>query len=74
MADDYISARVALGCTSPGHCGRPPGAGLNEGRLYLNTAWWLTAFPGLAIFVTVLAVNLLGNHLRDWLDPRRRGP
>jgi len=46
---------------------------LNGGRLYLNTAWWLTAFPGLAIFVTVLAVNLLGDHLRDWLDPRLRG-
>lgn len=43
---------------------------LNAGRLYLRTAWWLTAFPGLAIFVTVLAVNLLGDHLRDWLDPR----
>jgi peptide/nickel transport system permease protein len=46
---------------------------LNGGRLYLRTAWWLTAFPGLAIFVTVLAVNLLGDHLRDWLDPRLRG-
>jgi len=45
---------------------------LNGGRLYLNTAWWLTAFPGFAIFVTVLAVNLLGDHLRDWLDPRLR--
>jgi len=45
---------------------------LNAGRLYLSTAWWLTAFPGLAIFVTVLAVNLLGDHLRDWLDPRLR--
>lgn len=45
---------------------------LNGGRLYLSTAWWLTAFPGLAIFITVLAVNLLGDHLRDWLDPRLR--
>jgi peptide/nickel transport system permease protein len=45
---------------------------LNGGRLYLGTAWWLTAFPGLAIFVTVLSVNLLGDHLRDWLDPRLR--
>src|SRR5262249_30652574 len=45
---------------------------LNGGRLYLSTAWWLTAFPGLAIFVTVLAVNLLGDHLRDWLDPPLR--
>ncbi len=46
---------------------------LNAGRLYLGTAWWLTAAPGLAIFVTVLAVNLLGDYLRDWLDPRLRG-
>ena len=46
---------------------------LNGGRLYLSTAWWITALPGLAIFVTVLAVNLLGDHLRDWLDPRLRG-
>lgn len=45
---------------------------LNAGRLYLATGWWLTAFPGLAIFVTVLAVNLLGDDLRDWLDPRLR--
>jgi peptide/nickel transport system permease protein len=45
---------------------------LNAGRLYVSTAWWLTAFPGLAIFLTVLAVNLLGDHLRDWLDPRLR--
>ena len=45
---------------------------LNGGRLYLSTAWWITTFPGLAIFLTVLAVNLLGDHLRDWLDPRLR--
>jgi peptide/nickel transport system permease protein len=48
------------------------GGMLNSGRLYLRTAWWLTAFPGLAIFVTVLSVNLLGDWLRDWLDPRLR--
>jgi len=45
---------------------------LNGGRLYLSSAWWITAFPGLAIFLTVLAVNLLGDYLRDWLDPRLR--
>ncbi len=45
---------------------------LNTGRLYLATAWWLMTFPGLAIFVTVLSVNLIGDHLRDWLDPRLR--
>ncbi len=46
---------------------------LNGGRLYLSTAWWITALPGLAIFITVLAVNQLGDYLRDWLDPRLRG-
>jgi peptide/nickel transport system permease protein len=44
-----------------------------EGRLYLDTAWWVTTFPGVLIVVTVLAYNLLGDGLRDELDPRRRG-
>jgi peptide/nickel transport system permease protein len=43
---------------------------LNGGRTYLKSAWWLTAFPGLAIFVTVLAINALGDSMRDALDPR----
>ncbi len=38
----------------------------------LNGAWWLTVFPGLAIFITVLAFNLMGDGLRDALDPRLR--
>jgi peptide/nickel transport system permease protein len=46
------------------------GSMLNGGRTYLKSAWWLTAFPGLAIFVTVLAVNALGDAMRDALDPR----
>ena len=44
-----------------------------EGRLYLDTAWWITTFPGVLIVITVLAYNLLGDGLRDELDPRRRG-
>jgi peptide/nickel transport system permease protein len=43
-----------------------------EGRLFLETAWWITAFPGLLVVFTVLAYNLLGDGLRDELDPRRR--
>ena len=43
-----------------------------DGRLYLGTAWWISAFPGVVIVVTVLAYNLLGEGLRDQLDPRRR--
>jgi ABC-type dipeptide/oligopeptide/nickel transport system permease subunit len=42
---------------------------LGEGRVYMLNSWWIAAFPGLAIFVTTLAINLMGNALRDWLDP-----
>jgi peptide/nickel transport system permease protein len=49
------------------------GSMLADGRPYLNTAWWVSALPGLAISLTVLAVNLLGDWLRDELDPRLRG-
>ena len=45
---------------------------LADGRNYVATAWWLATFPGLAIMLTVLAVNLLGDWLRDTLDPRLR--
>ncbi len=43
---------------------------LSDGRVYLRTAWWVTTFPGLAIMITVMAINLLGDGLRDVLDPR----
>lgn len=43
---------------------------LSEGRVYLRSASWVTTFPGLAIMITVLAINLLGDGLRDVLDPR----
>ena len=50
------------------------GSMLNEARPYMNPAWWTSVFPGLAIFVTVLGVNLLGDGVRDAFDPRlRRG-
>lgn len=45
---------------------------LNGGKLYMSTAQWLTVFPGLAICITVLAFNMLGDGLRDALDPRQR--
>jgi peptide/nickel transport system permease protein len=48
------------------------GALLSEGRNFLLDAWWITTFPGLAIMVTVLAINLLGDGLRDLLDPQLR--
>ena len=44
---------------------------LNEGRQQLQTAPWLMIFPGLAIFITVVVINLWGDSLRDVLDPRQ---
>jgi peptide/nickel transport system permease protein len=53
---------------------KPPtpewGAMLSSGRNFLQQAWWITFFPGLAIMITVLSINLLGDGLRDALDPR----
>jgi peptide/nickel transport system permease protein len=46
---------------------------LEEGKEHLTDAWWLITFPGVAIFLTVLGYNLLGEGLRDYLDPRLRG-
>lgn len=46
------------------------GSILADGRSYIERAWWITAFPGIAIFVTVLGINLFGDWLRDFLDPR----
>lgn len=43
---------------------------LTSGKDYIESAWWLTLFPGLAIFITVIGWNLLGEGLRDVLDPR----
>lgn len=52
---------------------RPPtpswGAMLADGRIYLVTAWWLATFPGVAISVTVLSLNIVGDWARDLLDP-----
>jgi peptide/nickel transport system permease protein len=42
---------------------------LGFGRDYLTTAWWITVFPGVTIFLATLAMSLLGDWVRDWLDP-----
>lgn len=53
---------------------KPPtaewGIMLSDGRPYMRSAWWIMAFPGLAITITVLGANLVGDGLRDVLDPR----
>jgi len=48
------------------------GGMLADGRTYLQSAWWVSVFPGLAILVTVLGLNLLGDWLRDTLDPKEQ--
>jgi peptide/nickel transport system permease protein len=48
------------------------GAMLNYGRPFIYTAWWMSVFPGLAITASVLFINLLGDGLRDALDPKLR--
>ena len=56
---------------------KPPtvtwGLMLSDGRQYMNSAWWMTAYPGIAITITVLGVVFLGDWLRDFLDPNIRG-
>jgi peptide/nickel transport system permease protein len=49
------------------------GSMLSQARIYLQRAWWITTFPGLAIMISVLAINIVGDALRDALDPRLRG-
>jgi peptide/nickel transport system permease protein len=48
------------------------GTMINEGRNYIYNAWWVITFPGIAILLTVLAINLIGDWLRDVLDPTLR--
>ncbi len=67
---------AAAGLSFLGLGARPPaaewGTMLNDGRVNLETAPWTTMFPGLAILLTVVAINLVGDGLRDALDPRLR--
>jgi peptide/nickel transport system permease protein len=48
------------------------GVMISEGREYITTSWWVSAVPGLAILITVMSVNLVGDWLRDALDPKQR--
>jgi peptide/nickel transport system permease protein len=48
------------------------GSMLSDARQYISVAWWLTTFPGLAIFFTVLSFNFIGDGLREALDPKQR--
>jgi len=48
------------------------GAMLADGRGFIGQAWWMAFFPGMAILITVMALNLVGDGLRDALDPRQK--
>ena len=71
-----INILIAAGLSYVGLGAQPPtpewGAMLSGARQYLRDAWWTAVFPGLAITVAVVGVNLLGDGLRDVLDPRLR--
>jgi peptide/nickel transport system permease protein len=67
---------TAAGLSFIGFGAQPPtpewGVMISEGRQFLSTHSWLSTFPGIAIFLTVMAFNLIGDSLRDYLDPRLR--
>jgi peptide/nickel transport system permease protein len=48
------------------------GSTVSSGQARLQQAWWIAVFPGMFLFATVLAINLIGDALRDALDPRSR--
>lgn len=70
------SILVAAGLGYLGLGAQPPtaewGAMLSSARTYVRDAWWMSTFPGVAIMIVVLALNLFGDGLRDILDPRLR--
>ena len=69
---------IAAGLSFIGFGAQPPlpewGVMVSEGRDYITTQWWVPTFPGLAILLAVTGFNLLGDGVRDVLDPRLRRP
>ena len=69
-----VNIIVVAGLSFLGYGVPPPtpswGAMLQEAQEYMRTAWWMAVFPGLSIVVTVFGFNILGDSLRDVLDPR----
>jgi len=67
---------ATAGLSFLGFGAQPPiaewGRMVSDGRIYLMRAWWVTVCPGLAIALTVLGFNLLGDGIRDALDPKLR--
>jgi peptide/nickel transport system permease protein len=69
-----ILVAAALGFLGLGAVPPTPEWGLMiaESQRYLPSGWWISVFPGIAILITVLAFNLIGDSLRDAIDPRLR--
>ena len=77
MSADLGNAILSISALSfLGLGAQPPapewGTMMASARDYLQDAWWFLTFPGLALLLTVFGFNLLGDGLRDWVDPRRR--
>ncbi len=76
MADIILYIVLAASLSYLGLGARPPapewGAMITEGRTFLGSAWWMSAFPGLAIVVTGIAFSIFGDGLADALRPSRR--
>ena len=72
--DMAVIVLISAGLGFLGMGAQPPspewGAMVSDGRQYLRVAWWIAGMPGLAIMLAVMAVNLVGDGLRDALDPR----
>jgi peptide/nickel transport system permease protein len=69
-----ITTEAALGFLGLGVPPPAPSWGnmISDGRQYVQDAWWISVIPGLALMTTVLAINLLGDALRDIMDPRQQ--
>jgi peptide/nickel transport system permease protein len=69
-----VLAEATLGFLGAGVPPPTPSWGslVSDGRNFVDTAWWISFFPGLAIMLLLLCVNYLGDWLRDTLDPRLR--
>ena len=78
LATTGVAAAIITGAALSflGLGAQPPtpewGSMLSNGRVYMEKAPWMMVFPGLAIMVTVMSINLFGDGLRDALDPRVR--
>jgi peptide/nickel transport system permease protein len=71
-----VNIIVVAGLSFLGFGVKPPtpswGAMLQEAQEFMRTAWWMAVYPGLCIVITVFGFNILGDSLRDVLDPRLR--